>query len=240
MLSCSGQGQFLIVLDSADRENEGDLIISAAALTPEACAFMIHATSGYLCVPLTQRRADELGLKRMVTLEHNEDPNGTAYCVSVDAAKTWGTTTGISAVERAATANVLAGVEPRLSLTSQVKKLHTSPHDLRRPGHILPLIARDEGVRMRRGHTEAGVDFARLAGQDPPVAVIGELIEEHNSGHGITDAMAQEAVGRPGLTTTSMMRAEGCLKFGRKWGIKVCTIEDLVKYLEHPKAHCAT
>ncbi|KAL9093117.1 MAG: hypothetical protein Q9159_000476 [Coniocarpon cinnabarinum] len=174
------QGEFLVVLDSPDRENEGDLIISGAAITPETCAFMIKHTSGYLCAPLTQQHAENLRLRWMVPADESEDPNGTAYCVSVDAAKVWGTTTGISAVERAASANVLAGYRPRTSLSESSERIPegASEQDLRRPGHLLPLIAREGGVRTRRGHTEAGVEFARLAGNDPPVAVIGELVEE--------------------------------------------------------------
>ena len=165
-------------------------------------------------------------------LDENEDPNGTAYCVSVDAARKWGTTTGISAVERAATCNVLAGARPGTQQAGQAVHLEAEPSDLRRPGHILPLIARDGGVRVRRGHTEAGVEFARLAGLDPPVAVIGELVEEEDTEEPEINGTMAPAPHRPQYTNTGMMRAEGCLRFGKRWGIKVCTIEDLVGYLE--------
>ena len=120
---------------------------------------MIRHTSGYLCAPLTLRRATELGIRRMIDERHSEDPNNTAYCTSVDGAAKWGITTGISAVERCATANLLAGVNPQGE-----GRVDVGPKDFRRPGHLLPLLAKDGGVRERRGHTEAGVEFARLAG----------------------------------------------------------------------------
>ena len=193
---------------------------------------MIRHTSGYLCAPLPISRARELSLQRMVEIKANEDPNGTAYCVSVDAAAKWGTTTGISAKERAATANILAGVSPCTDASEkEVERKAMGPDDLRKPGHLLPLLARDGGVRERSGHTEAGVELARLAGYEPPVSVIGELVEEDL----LFDADVNDEPGRPGLSATGMMRAEGCLQFGKKWGIRVCTIEGLVDYLQKEK-----
>lgn len=170
----------------------------------------------------------------MIPAGDNQDPNGTAYCVSVDAAHQWGTTTGISAVERAATANLLGGVEPRLPGRDAVPT-KVGAADLRRPGHVLPLIARDGGVRQRRGHTEAGVEFARLAGLTPAVAVIGELVEDDvvvAAAVGGKAARVDEGPGRPGYATSAMMRADGCVAFGRRWGIRVCTIEALTTYVE--------
>jgi len=163
----------------------------------------------------------------MVPSDHNTDPNRTAYCITVDACTpASGVTTGISAADRAATCNLLAAET-------------TSADDFRRPGHVIPLVARAGGVRERRGHTEAGWELARLAGLKPEVAVIGEIIED-----GEVEVVGQEVSGsaehtegakgrgRPGYKNAGMMRAEGCLEFGRKWGIKCCTIEDLVQYVE--------
>lgn len=154
----------------------------------------------------------------MVPSTANTDPNRTAYTITVDAAQ--GVTTGISAVDRARTCNLLG--------TDGAKA-----EDFRRPGHVLPLIARAGGVRERRGHTEAGWEFARLSGIQPEVAVIGELVEETSTHEVVTDKGEGEGkVGRPGYASTGMLRADGCIAFGKKWGIKVCTIEDLVAYVE--------
>jgi len=137
---------------------------------------------------------------------NNKDPHRTAYTVSVDAVGE-GVSTGISAHDRAVTARTLA--DPRAVST-----------DLRRPGHVLPLRAREGGVRERQGHTEAAVDMCRLAGKEP-AALICELV---------TDGEGVEGV--PELKGGSMMRRDDCLEFGRKWGIRVCTIEDLRRYIE--------
>lgn len=139
-------------------------------------------------------------------VKENTDPNRTAYTITVDANHP-SVTTGISAHDRAVTCRTLA--------SSSVK-----PDDFRRPGHIVPLRARQGGVRERRGHTEAAIDFCRLAGK-PPVGVIGEIVEDGKEIEGVAAC--------PG---NGMMRRDGCLKFGKKWGLKVCTIEDLVEYLE--------
>ncbi|KAI9725919.1 MAG: hypothetical protein M1828_002246 [Chrysothrix sp. TS-e1954] len=229
-------GNFLIVLDAPSRENEGDLLILASALTPSKAAFLIHHTSGYLCAPLSSARALHLGLPPMVPPEANSDPNRTAYTVTVDATDEAaravtegerGMTTGISAMDRSTTVRVLA--DPRAEKAW-----------LRRPGHVVPLVAREGGVRERRGHTEAAVEFARLCGKgvEERIGVIGELVqevgddgeEEEEQVNGTTRAKGRR---RPEYAhATGMMRAEACLRFGRKWGIDVCTIEDLVKYVE--------
>jgi len=149
---------------------------------------------------LTQK----LDLPQMVS--NNEDPKGTAYTVSVDAESPL-TTTGISAHDRALTCRTLADKA-------------ATRESLRRPGHVLPLRAREGGVRERPGHTEAAVEFCRLAGKSL-VGVIGEMVEDGEEVEGM--ALRRE----PG-----MMRRDGCLAFGKKWGLKVCTIEDLVEYVE--------
>ncbi|HWL01602.1 MAG TPA: GTP cyclohydrolase II [Microbacteriaceae bacterium] len=156
-------GKPVLVVDDADRENEGDVIVSAALATPETLAWMVRVTSGYLCAPMPRELADRLALPPMVAV--NQDPRSTAYTISVDAAS--GVTTGISAADRARTLNVLA--DPA-----------SEPEDLIRPGHILPLRAVDGGVRVRAGHTEAAVDLMRLAGL-PPVGAIGELVTDDGS-----------------------------------------------------------
>ncbi|GAA1854140.1 hypothetical protein GCM10009836_37730 [Pseudonocardia ailaonensis] len=150
-------GRPVLVADAGDRENEYDVILPAALAEPRWTAWAVRHTSGLLCAPLTGERADALALPPMV--EHNQDPRGTAYTVSVDAAQ--GISTGISAADRARTARVLA--DPA-----------TRPTDLVRPGHVLPLRARAGGVVERAGHTEAAVDLCRLAGL-PPVALIAEV-----------------------------------------------------------------
>lgn len=147
---------------------------------------------------------DKLGLPQMVNA--NTDPNRTAYTISIDA---WdpSVTTGISAYDRALTCRTLASPDVKES-------------SFRRPGHILPLRARDGGVQERKGHTEAAVSFCRLAGKEP-VGVICELVED-----------GDEVEGKAERIGGGMMRRDACLKFGKKWGLKVCTIEDLVEYVE--------
>jgi len=154
------RGLPVLVVDDADRENEGDVIIAAQHATTPWMAWTIRHTSGVLCVPVPADLADRLELPPMVA--RNEDPKQTAYTVSVDAAR--GVSTGISAADRARTAQLIA--DPA-----------TTPADLTRPGHMFPLRARDGGVLQRRGHTEAGVDLCRLAGL-APVAVIAEVVED--------------------------------------------------------------
>ena len=143
----SENGEFIVVLDDLSRENEGDLIIAAEDMTTEKMAFMVRYTSGYLCVPLSGEVCDRLGLLPMYAV--NQDKHGTAYTVTVDAKK--GVGTGISASDRAKTMQALA--DP-----------HAVADDFSKPGHVVPLRAKDGGVLRRPGHTEAAVDLARLAG----------------------------------------------------------------------------
>ncbi|PLB50148.1 3,4-dihydroxy-2-butanone 4-phosphate synthase [Aspergillus steynii IBT 23096] len=198
-------GEFIIVLDSQDRENEGDLIIAAESITDAQMAFLVRYTSGLICAPITPAIATRLALPQMVV--ENADPKGTAYTISIDSSDP-SVTTGISAQDRALACRTLASPSARID-------------DFRRPGHIIPLQAKAGGVRERRGHTEAAVEFCRLAGKSP-AGVIAELVEDGELTEGVP-----EICGNNG-----MMRRDGCLKFGKKWGIKVCTIEDLVEYVE--------
>jgi 3,4-dihydroxy 2-butanone 4-phosphate synthase/GTP cyclohydrolase II len=156
-------GKPVIVTDSADRENEGDVVMAAELVTTEWLAWTIRHTSGFLCAPMTNERANELDLPLMVA--ENQDSRRTAYTVSVDAAE--GVTTGISAHDRAETLRVLANPA-------------SGPGDLIRPGHIIPLRAVAGGVRERAGHTEAAVELMNLAGLQP-VAVIGEITNDDGS-----------------------------------------------------------
>ncbi|TFB68524.1 GTP cyclohydrolase II [Cryobacterium sp. Hz9] len=189
-------GRPVIVADDEGRENEGDVIISAQLATQEWIAWTVRYSSGFICAPMTNEIADQLDLPVMVV--NNEDPLGTNYTVSVDAADRL--STGISAADRAHTLRVLA--DPA-----------SAPASLHRPGHILPLRARDGGVRERGGHTEAGVDLMKLAGLFP-VAAIAEIVAEDGE----------------------MMRLPGLLELGEREGLLVITIKDLISYLNefHP------
>ncbi|KAI1623497.1 3,4-dihydroxy-2-butanone 4-phosphate synthase [Exophiala viscosa] len=200
-------GEFIVVLDNEDRENEGDLIIAAEDITTEKMAFMVRYTSGLICAPLSSQLATKLALPQMVV--DNEDPNRTAYTISIDS-QDESVTTGISAHDRALTCRTLASAK-------------VSAGSFRRPGHVFPLRARDGGVLERTGHTEAAVEFCRLAGKTP-VGIICEMVDDGESVPG------QSIMREPG-----MMRRDACLEFGRKWGLKVCTIEDLVGYVEKEK-----
>src|ERR1700722_339299 len=153
-------GKAVVVIDDEDRENEGDLIFAAELVTPDLVAFMVRYTSGYICVPMSESEADRLDLPPMFRI--NQDRRGTAYAVTVDARE--GISTGISATDRARTIRLLA--DPT-----------TTSADLARPGHIVPLRARDGGVLRRPGHTEAAVDLAILAGLHP-VGVLCEIVSE--------------------------------------------------------------
>ena len=155
-----GRGEIVVVVDDADRENEGDLIIAAEYATPEQIAFFLNHTSGVICLPMLGQRLDELELPPMVAA--NTESNRTAFTVSVDARLV--TTTGISAADRAAT--IAALINPT-----------TAPVDLARPGHVFPLRYREGGVLKRGGHTEAAVDLARMAGLYP-AGVLCELVTE--------------------------------------------------------------
>ncbi|MEV6769075.1 bifunctional 3,4-dihydroxy-2-butanone-4-phosphate synthase/GTP cyclohydrolase II [Nocardia sp. NPDC051030] len=157
-------GKAVVVVDDEGRENEGDLIFAAEKATPELVAFMIRYTSGYICVPLTGDDCDRMGLPPMFAV--NQDKHGTAYTVSVDARE--GISTGISAADRATTMRVLADPQAKSD-------------DLTRPGHVVPLRAKDGGVLRRPGHTEAAVDLARMAGLSP-AGVICEIVSQKNEG----------------------------------------------------------
>jgi 3,4-dihydroxy 2-butanone 4-phosphate synthase/GTP cyclohydrolase II len=159
-----GRGEVVVVVDDEDRENEGDLIMAAEHATPEKIAFFVKHTSGLICAPVTNQRADELSLPLMVA--HNTESQRTAFTVTVDYRH--GTTTGISAFDRAKTIRSL--IDPG-----------TRPDDLARPGHIHVLRARDGGVLKRAGHTEAAVDLARMAGLYP-AGVLCELVTADSMG----------------------------------------------------------
>ncbi|PSS03444.1 DHBP synthase RibB-like alpha/beta domain-containing protein [Coniella lustricola] len=197
-------GQFIVVLDEPSRENEADLIIAAESITAEQMAFLVRHSSGYVCAPLSPELTDTLDLPQMVT--NSQDPRTTAYTLTVDSADP-SITTGISAHDRALTCRTLA--DPTATRDS-----------FRRPGHILPLRSRPGGIRQRRGHTEAATEFCRLAGKRP-AGVICELVDDGEVVEG--KAIHKE----PG-----MMRGEACIAFARRWGLKVCTIEALVEYVE--------
>ena len=154
------RGEFLVVVDDEDRENEGDLIIAADAMTMEKMNFMIRYTSGVICAPMSDERADQLDLSLMVV--ENTESMKTAFTVSVDLIG--GTTTGISAADRSATVKALADLD----------RIGT---DFARPGHIFPLRARKGGVLKRAGHTEAAVDLCAMADR-PPVGVLSEIVNE--------------------------------------------------------------
>ncbi|WP_258359468.1 bifunctional 3,4-dihydroxy-2-butanone-4-phosphate synthase/GTP cyclohydrolase II [Moorella sulfitireducens (nom. illeg.)] len=182
-------GRMVVVVDDEDRENEGDVIIAAEKVTPEAINFMATHARGLICVPMEGQRLDELELNPMVT--QNTESMGTAFTVSVDAAEV---TTGISAFERAVTVKKL--IDPR-----------TRPEDLRRPGHIFPLRAKQDGVLRRAGHTEAAVDLARLAGLYP-AGVICEIMNPDGT----------------------MARVPQLYEFCQEHGLKLITVADLIKY----------
>lgn len=186
------RGLPVLVLDDADRENEGDVILAAETLTQEWLAWTIRHSSGYICAPMPDDVADRLGLPLMVS--DNEDPRRTAYTVTVDARD--GVSTGISAADRTRTIRLLAAPD-------------ATPGDFIRPGHVLPLRARDAGVLVRGGHTEAAVDLCRLAGL-APVGAIGELVHD----------------------TGEMMRTDDVLALGAAQGLPVVTIADLVAWRE--------
>ncbi|MHA7831895.1 MAG: 3,4-dihydroxy-2-butanone-4-phosphate synthase [Flagellimonas sp.] len=188
-------GKVIIVVDDENRENEGDFLAAAELITPETINFMATHGRGLICAPLTEGRCKELGLHKMVS--HNTDPLETAFTVSVDL-RGKGVTTGISAGDRAKTV---------LALTDK----ETKPHELARPGHIFPLIAKEGGVLRRTGHTEAAIDFARLAGLEP-AGVIVEIMNEDGS----------------------MARLPQLLEVAKKFDIKIVSIEDLIAYrMEH-------
>jgi len=183
-------GRMVILVDEEDRENEGDLVLAADHVTPEAINFMAKYGRGLICLTLTKERCERLQLPPMAT--RNGTKHGTAFTVSIEAAT--GVTTGISAADRART--VQAAVAR-----------HAEPRDLVQPGHIFPLQAQDGGVLMRAGHTEAGCDFARMAGLSPS-AVICEIMKDDGT----------------------MARLPDLEIFAEEHGLKIGTIADLIEY----------
>jgi 3,4-dihydroxy 2-butanone 4-phosphate synthase / GTP cyclohydrolase II len=183
-------GRAVVVVDDEDRENEGDLIFAAEKASTELMAFMVRHTSGFVCAPVTEADADRLELPPMYYT--NQDRRGTAYTVTVDARE--GVTTGISAAERAHTIRLLADAD-------------TEPSQLSRPGHVVPLRARDGGVLRRPGHTEAAVDLARMAGLRP-AGVLCELVNDDGT----------------------MMRLPDLRVFADEHGLPLITIADLIEY----------
>ncbi len=185
------QGKIIIVVDDEDRENEGDFLAAADKVTPEMINFMATHGKGLICVPLTESRCKDLELHSMVT--NNTDNMETAFTVSVDL-KGNGVTTGISAADRSKTIEALVDIE-------------TKPYELGRPGHIFPLIARQGGVLRRTGHTEAAIDFARLAGFSS-AGVICEIMNDDGT----------------------MARLPELVEVAKKFNLKLVSIEDLVAY----------
>ena len=183
-------GEMVVVVDDDDRENEGDLIMAASKATPEAVAFMIRHTSGILCAPLFEDHASRLHLDPMVA--RNDAPMSTAFTVSIDYKH--GLTTGISAEERATTVQALANS-------------NVSADDFVRPGHIFPLVARQGGVLVRSGHTEAGVDLSVLANL-PPVSLLAELVNDDGT----------------------VQRLPQLLEFAAEHKLKIITIADLIAH----------
>ena len=183
-------GKMVILVDEEDRENEGDLVLAADFVTPEAINFMARYGRGLICLTLTEARCRQLNLPLMV--RDNRAPLGTAFTVSIEAAT--GVTTGISAHDRART--IQAAVAP-----------NARPDDIVQPGHIFPLMSQAGGVLVRAGHTEAGCDLAQLAGLSP-TAVICEVLNEDGS----------------------MARLPDLLEFGRRHGLKIGTIADLIHF----------
>ncbi|MGH9082089.1 MAG: bifunctional 3,4-dihydroxy-2-butanone-4-phosphate synthase/GTP cyclohydrolase II [Acidimicrobiales bacterium] len=185
-----GRGEMVVVVDGEDRENEGDLVMAAEAATPEAIAFFLAHTSGVICAALLPERADELDLPLMVTA--NTEANRTAFTVSVDVRS--GTTTGISAADRATT--IAALVDPG-----------TRPSDLNRPGHVFPLRYRPGGVLKRAGHTEAAVDLARAAGLTP-AGVLCEVVTDDKTQMARLPALEtfSERFGIPLVTIADLVR----------------------------------
>jgi 3,4-dihydroxy 2-butanone 4-phosphate synthase/GTP cyclohydrolase II len=190
------QGRMIVLVDDEDRENEGDLTLAAEKITPEAINFMAKFGRGLICLALTEQRCDELNLPLMSPI--NTSVHGTAFCEAIDAKV--GVTTGISASDRAIT--ILTAIDPK-----------TRPQDLARPGHMFPLRARNGGVLVRAGQTEASVDLARIAGLNP-AGVICEIMNEDGS----------------------MARVPQLIEFCREHDLKLLTVADLIRYrMQHER-----
>jgi 3,4-dihydroxy 2-butanone 4-phosphate synthase/GTP cyclohydrolase II len=190
------QGRMIVLVDDEDRENEGDLAMAAEKITPEAINFMAKYARGLICLPLTEERCEELHLPLMSPI--NTSVHGTAFCEAIDGRL--GVTTGISASDRAVT--ILTAVDPK-----------TKPQDLARPGHIFPLRARNGGVLVRAGQTEASVDLARIAGLTP-AGVICEIMNEDGT----------------------MSRVPQLVEFCKQHDLKMLTVADLIRYrMQHER-----
>jgi 3,4-dihydroxy 2-butanone 4-phosphate synthase/GTP cyclohydrolase II len=185
-------GKLVIIVDDEDRENEGDLMIAAEKVTPEAINFMATYGRGLICLSMTGERLDQLNIPLMVSDHSNTSQYGTAFCVSIEAKRN--VSTGISAFDRAQT--ILTAIHPK-----------THPNDLARPGHIFPLRARDGGVLVRAGQTEASVDLANIAGLTP-AAVICEIMKEDGT----------------------MARVPDLFEFAQLHGLQMITVADLIRY----------
>jgi 3,4-dihydroxy 2-butanone 4-phosphate synthase/GTP cyclohydrolase II len=190
------QGRMIVLVDDEDRENEGDLTLAAEKITPEAINFMAKFGRGLICLALSEQRCDELNLPLMTPI--NTSVHGTAFCEAIDAKL--GVTTGISASDRAIT--ILTAIDPK-----------TRPQDLARPGHMFPLRARNGGVLVRAGQTEASVDLARIAGLNPS-GVICEIMNEDGT----------------------MARVPQLIEFCKEHNLKMLTVADLIRYrMQHER-----
>lgn len=183
-------GRMVILVDEEDRENEGDLVLAAEMVTPEAINFMVKNARGLVCLTITEARGKQLGLMQMA--RDNKSPYNTAFTVSIEAAS--GVTTGISAQDRARTIQAAVARDAR-------------PEDIVQPGHIFPITAKDGGVLVRAGHTEAGCDLAQIAGLEP-ASVICEVLKDDGS----------------------MARLPDLIEFAREHGLKIGTIADLIHF----------
>jgi 3,4-dihydroxy 2-butanone 4-phosphate synthase/GTP cyclohydrolase II len=183
-------GRMVILVDEEDRENEGDLVLAAEMVTPEAINFMVKNARGLVCLTISEARSKQLGLTQMA--RDNKSPYNTAFTVSIEAAS--GVTTGISAQDRARTIQAAVARDAR-------------PEDIVQPGHIFPITAKDGGVLVRAGHTEAGCDLAQIAGLDPS-SVICEILKDDGS----------------------MARLPDLVEFAREHGLKIGTIADLIHF----------
>ena len=186
------EGRMVIIVDDEDRENEGDLMIAAEKVTPDTINFMATHGRGLICLAMTGQRLDELHIPLMVSDHSNTSPYGTAFCVTIEARRN--VSTGISAFDRAQT--ILTAIDPK-----------TKPSDLTRPGHIFPLRARDGGVLIRAGQTEASVDLAAAAGLNP-AGVICEIMKEDGT----------------------MARIPDLTEFAERRQLKIITVADLIRY----------
>jgi 3,4-dihydroxy 2-butanone 4-phosphate synthase/GTP cyclohydrolase II len=186
------EGRMVIIVDDEDRENEGDLMVAAEKVTPETINFMARYGRGLICLAMTGQRLDDLHIPLMVSDHSNTSPYGTAFCVTIEARRN--VSTGISAFDRAQT--ILTAIDPK-----------TKASDLSRPGHIFPLRARDGGVLIRAGQTEASVDLAAAAGLTPS-GVICEIMKEDGT----------------------MARVPDLIEFAQHHGLKIITVAELIRY----------